>query len=383
MTLCFPSSSAPIHHSTNYFSENYTDARNSFRTAAAAHDILCETLPIQARGPNDEELSVDIAWIGPRDATNIMIHISGTHGVEGFAGSAIQHSLLQDPIQLPENTSLILIHGLNPYGMAHFRRVSENNVDLNRNCTDERTTPETYQKIDELMNPKKFRKIDLFTFRFGWAVATNSWSEIKETLARGQYDFEEGLFYGGRALEESPRKVFEWFERNFRGIPEDVEIAIIDVHTGLGPYAQDTLLTEDNTPTEHMESIFGEKIHAESQKEITGYQPKGLFGVGLREQIHRITGIANEKISLIGQEFGTVSVWEVINALRDENTQHFEARRRNEALSPENEGRQRLLRAFYPIEPEWRNAVLQKGRELVVQELRLFNPHLYSIFAEE
>ena len=28
---------------------------------------------------------------------------------------------------------LLLIHSVNPYGMAHYRRMNENNVDLNRN----------------------------------------------------------------------------------------------------------------------------------------------------------------------------------------------------------------------------------------------------------
>ena len=79
-----------------------------------------------------------------------VIHCSGTHGIEGYLGSAIQlrflHELfLQNENQLRTNNvrapptkntpvkKVLLIHAINPYGMRHHRRTNENNVDLNRN----------------------------------------------------------------------------------------------------------------------------------------------------------------------------------------------------------------------------------------------------------
>ena len=98
---------------------------------------------------------------------------------KGFAGSAIQvafldHlvSLLDEDVQettgadelpmLPATT--VLVHVLNPHGMAHNRRFNENNVDLNRNALFPDEWPEVlargnvarYDDFDEtLFNPRR------------------------------------------------------------------------------------------------------------------------------------------------------------------------------------------------------------------------------------
>src|SRR5438093_8933584 len=94
-----------------------------------------ETLSLDAKGPNDEGLGIDIAWFGAENPRRVILHSSGLHGVEGFAGSAIQLQLLDSLPPLPKDAALILVHVLNPYGMAWLRRANENNVDLNRNCS--------------------------------------------------------------------------------------------------------------------------------------------------------------------------------------------------------------------------------------------------------
>ena len=83
---------------------------------------------------------MDIAYLkGEREGgtDDLVVHTSGVHGVEGYAGSAVQQALLRLHSATPPTnklrTSLLLIHAVNPYGMAHYRRFNENNVDLNRN----------------------------------------------------------------------------------------------------------------------------------------------------------------------------------------------------------------------------------------------------------
>lgn len=368
------SSSSSGYPQTAYFSETYKDARDKLHHATEVYPgkILYTSLPIEATGFNEEVLSVDIVWIGPREAKDILIHISGTHGVEGFAGSAIQTSLVADPIELPENTSLIIIHGLNPYGMAHFRRVSENNIDLNRNFSKDRTTPPTYAKIDALMNPREYELLDFFTLRLGWEMAFGEgWDQIVNVVANGQYDFPEGLFYGGREIEEAPRLVFEWFEKTLVLPPSEHRFTIIDVHTGLGSKGKDTLLPIGVT-TQEMIDLFGSRILPKKQKKTVEYAPTGMFIEALSDVISKITPCALENIIAIGQEFGTVSNMDVLNALRDENTVHHEAKRAGRVCDPNHPKKQELLRAFYPIEPKWRNSVLTRGRELVAQALERF-----------
>src|SRR5690606_24142744 len=64
--------------------------------------------------------------------------ISGTHGLEGLAGAGCQIGWLQseDALSPPPDTAILIIHMLNPWGVAWHRRQTEVNVDLNRNFLD-------------------------------------------------------------------------------------------------------------------------------------------------------------------------------------------------------------------------------------------------------
>ncbi len=88
--------------------------------------------------PDGEGLFTDVALLGRSDGRAMLALCSATHGVEGFAGSALQTGLLADGIgaRLDPDTGLVLIHAINPYGFAHLRHANEDNVDLNRNFID-------------------------------------------------------------------------------------------------------------------------------------------------------------------------------------------------------------------------------------------------------
>ncbi len=72
------------------FSLDYAEAREKFRAGATAAGAEIQTFPLEHRGPNDLDLTTDTAWVGPRDARAVLVTVSGTHGVEGFFGSAVQ-----------------------------------------------------------------------------------------------------------------------------------------------------------------------------------------------------------------------------------------------------------------------------------------------------
>merc|ERR1712176_229871 len=80
--------------SSNYFRNDYYEARALFRSTirkfphAELHSLPMTHLP-------DYDLTIDIGMI-KRSPSKVMIHISGTHGVEGFAGSAIQAAVLNE-----------------------------------------------------------------------------------------------------------------------------------------------------------------------------------------------------------------------------------------------------------------------------------------------
>ncbi len=84
-----------------------------------------------------------LRWMPPcsatADADRLFIISSGTHGPEGFSGSACQLALLNDELSRrasERGIALLLIHAVNPFGFSHLKRTNEDNIDLNRNFND-------------------------------------------------------------------------------------------------------------------------------------------------------------------------------------------------------------------------------------------------------
>ena len=93
---------AYLHH----FSADYQEARQIFVSACNKVDAVLSSSLHPKAGPNGEALYTDIAVLGPEEASSALVLQSGTHGVEGFAGSAIQTALLHDPL-LPQLVSSV------------------------------------------------------------------------------------------------------------------------------------------------------------------------------------------------------------------------------------------------------------------------------------
>ena len=122
----------------DYFSASYSDARANFLSACLDAGQRVKSYRNPNKGPIGESLFMDVTWVGPEAARRVVVVTSATHGVEGFAGSGIQVGLLRDANapQPGEDTAILIVHAVNPYGFAWLRRVNEDNVDLNRNFVD-------------------------------------------------------------------------------------------------------------------------------------------------------------------------------------------------------------------------------------------------------
>ncbi|KAI2503106.1 DUF2817-containing protein [Fragilaria crotonensis] len=239
------------------FSETYIDARSKFRKAAADAGAELFTLDIY------QNYTTDIAYIPGEtnsDVRDLVVHTSGVHGSEGYAGSAIQIAFLKNlPPRnddgMPKRPSILLVHAVNPYGMAHYRRVNENNVDLNRNgihdfsqVIDRDPNITGYVDFDHVFNPVK-------PFRFGYMtvfiqnILEQGVLKLKKAMVTGQYHKANGISYGGTHLEASNQKLYD-FCKNFLTTHAPVgKTTWVDVHTGLGTYGTDTILVPLSEPS--------------------------------------------------------------------------------------------------------------------------------------
>jgi len=341
----------------SHFSPDYFSARTRFRESAASRGARLQGLPMTAKGPNAEKLTIDIAWFGSESPRRLLLHSSGLHGIEGFAGSAVQLQLLDNVPALSPDAALVIVHILNPYGMSWLRRVNENNVDLNRNFRPEGSydgAPATYANLDAFLNPRSRPSYDFFFSKAACYVFRYGLTPVKQSVAGGQYEFPHGLFFGGKQLEEGPR-IYEAFLKERAALSQ--KAMVIDVHTGLGEFAEDSLLVESDDYA-RLRNIFGERVTALDPTEGSAYRIEG----GLQSMIFRV--FFKTRPTFVGQEFGTYNNIKVLHALREENRWHHYG-----DGNLNHPTKHTLKETFCPDNESWRETVLKRGREVVERAL--------------
>ena len=258
-------------HAPDLFSKTYTEARTRFVEAASANgfEVTSEVLPIE--GPAGEELAMDFAVGGPADAASALVVISGTHGPEGYTGSACQLGFLEssDLRNLFSAHRVVLVHAHNPFGFAWMRRTTEGNVDLNRNYVDFssalRGNPE-YDRLhhafvpEELNDPDAARTLAEYQEQHG-AVA------YMAAMLGGQRTHADGLFYGDTKPSWSRETMVAGLQKH---LSEQKRVVIIDIHTGLGAYGVPYLVhgyPAEDSRFNVMAEIFGEVMRSTAVKE--------------------------------------------------------------------------------------------------------------------
>jgi hypothetical protein len=222
------------------FSNDYAEAREKFTVAASAAGCEMHSFVLADRGPDGGEVSTDIAWLGPSDAKKVLVTISGTHGVEGFFGSATQIEWLRrvKTAALPSDVAALHVHAINPYGFAWLRRTNEQNVDINRNWIDF-DLPLPYNRLydelsDDLCPTDWSTEAKAVTGeRITEWIKNHSFAAFQQAVSSGQWKHPDGLFYGGTAPSWSRTTLKRILHSK---LVNASRVNIIDFHTGLGPY---------------------------------------------------------------------------------------------------------------------------------------------------
>ncbi len=229
------------------FSPDYAAARARFCDAAADCGWSLESQAVENVGPEDCELTMDAACSPTTGTDKAIIVSSGLHGVEGFFGSAVQLASLEcQALSADAGIRYIFLHGLNPYGFAWLRRFTEDNVDLNRNFLlpgePYAGAPEGYAALDALLNPKRPpSRWEPFRLKALMAVAKQGMHALRQTIAAGQYEYPQGLFFGGLAPSPTSRWLAAHMPRWLAGVDD---VMHFDFHTGLGSWGSYKLLID-------------------------------------------------------------------------------------------------------------------------------------------
>ena len=114
------------------FYNSYEDIRTHLQELTAQLGVQISSYAIDA----SDDLYIDSFYLpSEADKTNLIVLTTGVHGMEGFIGSVMLDVFFQEvyPTLDTQGTGVLVVANVNPYGMKHYRRYNENNVDLNRN----------------------------------------------------------------------------------------------------------------------------------------------------------------------------------------------------------------------------------------------------------
>jgi hypothetical protein len=344
-----------------YFAPDYRSAREGFLAAAAKAGAEVETFENPAPGPDGAPVFTDVARLGRSDAQCVLLLNSATHGVEGFCGSGVLTGLFDsgETGALADNVRLVVVHAINPHGFAWVRRVTEDNVDLNRNFVDHsaaRARNTDYDKLHEVLVPKDWndRTIAACEAKFESYIKKHGEMALQSAVTRGQWQHPDGLFYGGKEPAWSHRTFLEILERFVAGAKD---VCFLDFHTGLGRYGAAELIGGG----ERARDWFGDGM---PPPRMASSSAPGLGGV-IGGAVRKVASGAN--ITSITVEFGTYPVREVLRALQADNWLHIHGEVDSE-LGREIKADIRLR--LFPDEDDWKEMVWIRARQIVRRALR-------------
>ena len=345
------------------FSDSYAEARRKFVEAARrAGAKLASYKHPSERGPGGEALYLDVSVLGPGDAAQVFVVGSGTHGIEGYSGSAAQRAWLRGRPRLPKNTAVAFFHAQNPWGFAHKTRTTEENVDLNRNFIDfARPLPANpgYLELHPLIATQRwddeaieeiFRRLDAYRERVGEKAFSDAFNG-------GQYSHPDGIFYGGARPQ--------WANSALRAAVEThlgraQRVAFLDLHTGIGPWCEHVYLCfhpEGSPARARARAWWGER--AVNLQGVTHAKLATYNGTIIDAFAGMLPGA---EVTSVVIEYGTLPRREMQRASLAQRWMRFEGPR-DPVLAAQV--RREYEAAFYPADPEWRRAVLEQSREII------------------
>lgn len=350
---------------TNVFPAGYASGRQQWLNSLANLPYLQKHLSFQCEGtgPNGEELFTDTLWLGDQQANNVVVIIAGTHGVEGLTGSAIQADLFQllsnNQLACPEQTALLLIHALTPWGLAWLRRCDAEGVDLNRNTVDfSSNLPENpgYGQLRPALFAsdviQRKHLFDEFSQQHGRVA-------LEIAISGGQYCDPEGPFYGGKAPAHG-RRVCEALIQHYALSTR--RLAVVDLHTGLGPYSYGEIIcdhTPDSAGARVARKWYGDSVTLPLAGTSSSVPKQGLLDYLWHD-------VMDQHSCYVTLEFGTYSTDRL-----------FEVLLRDHLLwAQENNDDARLVHSlemrhhFCPNDSAWQEMVLLRARQVIAQAIQ-------------
>lgn len=294
-----------------YFSKDYYVARSKF---------LENTKKLKrSKVKIIDDLTIDFALHETKKKETLLVLVSGTHGVEGYTGSAVQLFFLEKYFKkIKDKCSVLLVHALNPYGFKNNRRYNENNVDLNRNNNlDFREVNNFFErnhllKEENLFDMKKalvnekLSKLNYYS-RIVKLIEKHGVSKTITVLGRGQNKYPKGVCFAGFKKEKSILSLEKKLDKITSGYKK---VIFLDIHTGAAKKYNLDVFTANNLNSKEIKP-FIKKLKLKNTEKT---KKKGTDHIGGMENcfFNNSKGKTNIHFTL---EYGTVSKYSTVLSL--------------------------------------------------------------------
>ncbi len=355
------------------FSQSYAQARGKFQSAARARQIAVESHGLPDRhGIGGEPLALDVALLGPPDASGLLVLTSGTHGVEGYCGSGCQVGLLRDDAFVDAvrdaRVAALFVHAVNPWGFSHGRRVNEDNVDLNRNFRDFAVplpADAAYDEVHPLLIPPVWPPPEDHERALAEFVAARGERAFQAALTGGQHTHPVGMFYGG----DRPT----WSNATLRSVrrrhaAHRRRLGWIDFHTGLGPRGHgEKIYAGRDVPSDlaRAKSWWAGDVTSFYDGTSTSARVTGIVTDAAYEECHGV------EVTAIALEYGTVALPQAFRALRGDHWLHLHPDAPADVAAAI---RQDMRAAFHDEAVDWKLNVYRQARECALIAVRRLAP---------
>ena len=301
---------------------------------------------------------------------NLIVLTTGVHGMEGYIGAVMLDVFFGEvyPELDHEDTGILVVANVNPYGMKYYRRYNESNVDLNRNFildwdTFDLSSNKEYPKVKEFLEPTGKIGNALwheagFYLSLGKTAITDGAGTISDALLTGQYEYPQGVYYGGTGDEASTVYLKDVFSQCLDSDYEN--IVHIDIHSGYGPRYNMVIF---NSVYETMNEA--ESVAAYGYDYVIAYDSEAFYATtgDTTDFFYRLADHKDAQAELYSTcfEFGTIgdAFFDTILSLKytvDENRNHWYP---TENATTAEVIRQNYLELFYPTETAWRQKTVE------------------------
>ncbi|WP_101757116.1 DUF2817 domain-containing protein [Oceanicoccus sp. KOV_DT_Chl] len=346
-----------------WFLQDYHACRTDFLRRCDNQHLPHQQLQWNLTLPGEtSSWSSDAIYFGNPSANKVLVIISGTHGVEGYCGSALQRFFLAElaaqGTRLAEDKAVVMLHALNPWGMDQARRCDHQGIDLNRNFIDFNQTAIPHPDYEHVL---ACMQLDSISRRQQLQQLQQQWGQsyFDKVLSGGQYHINWAPFYGGQSPAHAQTVINELIAQwSLAGR----ELLVMDLHTGLGPWGYGELISDHpsgSNGNHFARQLLGQSVAVTAEGGSFSVPKQGL----LDYRWHQLMEDSGCFLTLEFGSYGTDALFEVL--LDDHDLWRRKWQLEGSVSSNEQASiRQRMVEHFCPQDHLWQQSVLMRGWQL-------------------